>query len=406
MSNDLIPATPAPRPKLGDRTLPWVHEFLQRHPRIETRPYQLRIIAKNLDAWTTDNPKHQHAHINTEAPVGSGKTAMALVANAIMQEKGYVDVSTWSAMRRNLLKQVHDEAAQYQINLRLITISMFDNDPPYDQIQGQRVLHTDDESHHQAAASAVSLREGLQKRVTRLYTSGLSGTPWRSDGHKLAYSLVIRDASARQLIQDGYLSQFHYYHLPKWTPKNAIKLYTSDVDRWGRSIMFFHTVESVLKVVRGLKKAGIAAAQVEPDQYKRIDQLAEFKDGKYQVLVGCLTLTEGFNDPDLKTVFLRDSNKGVTIQMGGRALRKSRTHPFKQIVQAEKGWCFTKYATPANQFLLRDNHWIDIAPNENVDKVGTRMVKYIADRIAHDDIDKELQQQLFERKKSKHARKF
>lgn len=364
----------------GNRTMPIVEDFLARHPKIETRPYQKRIISKVIDAWTSPaSSEDNHQHINIESPVGSGKTPTGLICHAIMQEIDPAYISTWCAMKQNLLAQVKGEIAKFDLKLDLVPISIFDNNPPLDQLVGRKIIHGEDESHHQAASSALTLRNRVQEvSISPLLSLGLSGTPIRADGMKLAYSLVIRDASARQLIRDGFLSKFDYYSLDKWNYKVAVKTYTDCPERWGRSVMFFHTVSECEKAIKGLKKAGIKVALVDENPHHRIDQLAAFAQGEWQVLVGCLSLTEGFNDPELQTVFLRSSCKGISIQMGGRALRLSPNFPRKQIVQATKGWCFMKYATPAGQFVMVDGAWRSVEANENVDKVSTIMITMIA----------------------------
>ena len=391
---------------LGVEFMPVVDDFLRRHPKIETRDYQRRIISKMVHAWMADpSSPNYHKFINVEAPVGAGKTIMALIGNSILQELVPGLTTSWSAMRRNLLDQVVEEKNKFDLKLRLVPISMFEREPDLSNLNGRPINHVDDESHHQAAASAITLRNRMSEASNRrLRGLGLSGTPLREDGAKLGFSLVIRDASARHLIRDGHLSQFDYYSLDKWNNRVAVDIYCESPDRWGRSVMFFHTIEECTKVVKRLRKNGIRAELVEKCPFKRIDQLVEFKAGKWQVLVGCLALTEGYNDPDLKTVFLRSSCKGISIQMGGRVLRKSPLFPRKQIVQAEKGWCFMKYASPAGQYVRVEKEWRSIEANGNVDAVSTKMVQDLAARVIMP--VSEIEEKLHKRKSERTARKF
>lgn len=368
---------------LGLEFIPVVDEFLSRHPKIEIRDYQRRIISKMVHAWMADpSSPNYHKFINVEAPVGAGKTIMALVGNSILQEQVPGLVTSWSAMRRNLLDQVVEEKNKFDLKLRLVPISMFEQNPDITDLEGNPINHVDDESHHQAAASAISLRNKMDKASNgRLRGLGLSGTPLRQDGAKLGFSLVIRDASARHLIRDGHLSQFDYYSLDKWNGRIAVDIYCENPERWGRSVMFFHTIAECEKVVQRLRKRGVKAELVEQCPHARIDQLVKFKNNEWQVLVGCLSLTEGYNDPELKTVFLRSSCKGISIQMGGRVLRKSLLFPRKQIVQAEKGWCFLKYASAASQYVRVEKEWRSIESNDNIDRVSAKMVESIAARV-------------------------
>ena len=52
-------------------------------------------------------------------------------------------------------------------------------------------------------------------------TLGLSGTHYRTDRIKLCFDKVIRDAGIGRLIQDGYLSRYHHYTIPEYTPESV-----------------------------------------------------------------------------------------------------------------------------------------------------------------------------------------
>ena len=44
------------------------------------------------------------------------------------------------------------------------------------------------------------------------------------------------DAGIASLIQDGYLSGYHLYTLPKYDPTTAASFYLMEPQRWGRSL--------------------------------------------------------------------------------------------------------------------------------------------------------------------------
>src|SRR5436853_605018 len=91
--------------------------------------------------------------------------------------------------------------------------------------------------------------------------------------------------------------------------------------------------------------------EAQHDAASSMAQLADFRSGRTEVLSNCLLLSEGFDCPELKTVFCRPSCKGVTVQMAGRVLRKHPDHPFKQIVQCQKSpWPFLRTAGAALQY--------------------------------------------------------
>ena len=65
-----------------------------------------------------------------------------------------------------------------------------------------------------------------------------------------------------------------------------------------------------------------------------------------------MVLTEGFDSPDLATVFCRDSAKGPTVQMCGRAFRPHAALPVKNVVQSRHTkWPFVKIAAARRQYL-------------------------------------------------------
>ncbi len=93
-------------------------------------------------------------------------------------------------------------------------------------------------------------------------------------------------------------------------------------------------------------------------------QLERFENGETEGLVNCMVLTEGFDCPDLATVWVRDSQKGPTIQMGGRVFRNHESLPYKQIVQSVgTKHPFMRTALPDLQFIWRQNEWRSLTVN-------------------------------------------
>src|SRR5262249_53445964 len=110
-------------------------------------------------------------------------------------------------------------------------------------------------------------------------------------------------------------------------------------------------------------------------------QLAAFRDGRLDVLSNCMMLSEGFDCPELKTVFCRPSCKGVTVQMAGRVLRKHPALPFKQIVQCQKTpWPFlrTAAAAAAVQYTGVSGDWRSLQVNPFIDQVNGRALQAVA----------------------------
>jgi superfamily II DNA or RNA helicase len=340
---------------------------------MEPRPYQRRIVGKALDMFAGRHVNrfgHQEppAHsVLIESPTGSGKTAMGLlIAKALHAQHGLR--IGWVAMRRNLLAQAAAENVRRGFGLDLQLISMFDRQPP------QVDLLIVDEAQHDAAMSMGNLHSAIRP----VMTLGLSATPFRTDRVKLCFEKVITDAGIHQLIQDGYLSRYHHYTIPNYTPESVAWFYARERQRWGKSLLFFHRYDQCLKCQRLLAGEGIAA-EIVTGHSDRQRQLEDFAEGRVEVLINMAILTEGFDCPSLKTVFCRPSGKGCTVQMGGRVFRKHPWFAFKQIVQCkETRHPFIKTALADEQYVWMEEGWRTLKLNAQLAAVSDNSLRLIA----------------------------
>jgi superfamily II DNA or RNA helicase len=331
---------------------------------VQPRPYQQRIISKAVDLFTN---KHLRS-ILIDSPTGSGKTIMGLLIARALQDCLGVRVG-WVAMRRYLLTQARAENLQRRIGVRVEFLSMFDRAPPT-----KSELLVVDEAQHDAAHSMAYLHQRIRPR----FILGLSATPFRADRVKLCFDSVLKDAGIQTLIQDGYLSPYHHYTIPQHTPERVAEFYLRDRPRWGKSILYFHTLQQCHAADSLLRAAGVRSEVVTGDS-DREAQLEAFRAGRLDVLVNCMMLSEGFDCPELKTVFCRPSCKGVTIQMAGRVLRQHPDLPHKQIVQCMKTrWPFPRTAAPALQFVWNDGQWRSLQANPFINRVNGRALQALA----------------------------
>jgi superfamily II DNA or RNA helicase len=329
---------------------------------VQPRPYQMRIVVRALDFFCQRGLRS----VLIDSPTGSGKTVMGLLIARALQEELGIRVG-WVAMRRYLLTQAAAENEQRRLGVQATFLSMFDRDPP----TGLDLLVVD-EAQHDAAQSMAHLHQVIRPR----FILGLSATPFRADRVKLCFDAVIKDAGIHALIQDGYLSQYHHYTIPAHSPEAVVEFYLRDRPRWGKTLLYFHTLESCHVADRLLRAAGGLACDVVSGDSDREAQLADFRAGRLEVLANCMMLSEGFDCPELKTVFCRPSCKGVTVQMAGRVLRKHPELPFKQIVQCNKTrWPFTRTATPVLQFVWSDGSWRTLQANACIQQVAGRALQ-------------------------------
>lgn len=329
----------------------------------EHRDYQQRIITKAIKLL--DNDGHS---VLIESPVGSGKTGMGLHIGQHYAEQG-MSVG-WCAMRRNLLKQAQGDKDKFDLDYPLTTISMFQTVAPHVD-----VLFVD-EAHHDATASMNTIHGMIKPKLI----IGLSATPKRSDKVGLAFKHRIKDAGIGELIRLGYLSQYRHFTIPDWNPLTVAAAFMREPQRWGKSLVFFRTFEECTLFANLLRQAGFKAVDIVTADTDRDDQIERLQSGELQVLVNMMVLTEGFNCPDLQSVFIRPSSALPTIQMGGRVLRKFAGIDFKNMVQCrETKHPFAKTAEPERSFKWADGAWIPVGVSPDLeDRIAANRVAIVA----------------------------
>jgi superfamily II DNA or RNA helicase len=328
---------------------------------VQPRPYQERIVARAFDLFANQGVRS----ILIDSPTGSGKTVMGLLlARALHQYLG-LRVG-WVAMRRHLLAQAARENETRRIDVPCQWISMFDRRPP----TGADLLVVD-EAQHDAAGSMAHLHNVIQPR----FILGLSATPFRSDRMKLCFDTVIKDAGIHRLIQDGYLSRFHHYTIPAYTPESIAEMYVREPARWGKTLVSFHTLKECAACLRRLTAQGVRA-EVVTGQSDRERQIEAFQAGRLDVLLNCMVLGEGFDCPALRTVFCRPGCKTVTIQTCGRVLRLHPDLPVKQVVQCrDTPWPFTRTASAELQYVWVEGEWRTLQVNLHINDIGWRVLR-------------------------------
>jgi superfamily II DNA or RNA helicase len=348
--------------------------------KLEHRPYQKNIISKGFDCfagqYTNGAGVLQPANrsVLIESPTGSGKTPMGLsLARCMQVHHKDVDVY-WVAMRRELLAQSISQNNQHGIGLDFKTLSMFENDVPERQ-SGRKVMLVIDEAQHDSTSTMAKIHEKLQPD----WILGLSATPFRTDRVKLCFERTIKDAGIHQLIQQKYLSQYDHYTIPSWDVNSLADLYAADPVRWGKSVFFFLNNADVFAMKQALADRGVDAEAITGFS-DRETQLARFSSGEVKVVVNCMVLTEGFDCPDLQTVFCRPSRRGPTIQMAGRVFRKHPDIVVKQVVQCTRTkHAMPRTATPRIQFVWNSGEWRSLKSNPKADLMAGNAMRAIAD---------------------------
>lgn len=331
--------------------------------RVEARDYQRKIVLRTWKELASGVRS-----ILIHSPTGSGKTVMGLLACRGLELNEKLRIG-WVAMRRNLLAQAHKENELKKLGVNLVTFSMFDRNPPT-----ELDVIVVDEAQHDCCNSMMAIHGVIKPK----YIIGLSATPFRADKLKLCFDKVVRDAGIHQLIQDGYLSQYHHYTLPSFCPEQVADAYVLDPSRWGKSVMYFHKISDCRIAAQRLLKHGVVA-EVVTGSSDRERQLEAFAAGEIQVLVNSQVLVEGMDEPTIKTVFVRPSGCSSTIQMAGRVFRKLPEHAYKQVVQCrDTRWPITRSAQAAVQYCWTDGQWRSLQANEELVSISQKTVLALA----------------------------
>lgn len=338
----------------------------------QARDYQERLVVKTCDYLESGIKS-----VLVNSPTGSGKTIIGLLAARHLQLKHNVGIG-WVAMRRNLLKQASDANQAMRIGCEGIRfISMFNHNPPtVDELGRPIKLLVVDEAQHDSVSSMANLHNIIKPS----WTLGMTATPFRTDRIKLCFDKVIRDIGIHQLIQSGYLSQYHQFTLPQWNVDEVVNCYLREPEKWGKSVFYWLTNEMASECTNRLNAAGVKTELVTANT-DRDTQLAKFESGEVRCLVNMQILTEGFDSPSLKTVFVRDSQRGPTIQMAGRVFRKYPGIEFKQVVQSKMThWPIQRTASPALAcvWLPDEKEWRSYAQSEAIENVSMHVCVTLA----------------------------
>lgn len=317
----------------------------------EERPYQTEAVAHVLTEF-----ENGRESVLLESPVGSGKTVMGLliIQKLQAQANGRLRVN-WVASRRHILEQTQDLNDSF-FHCDVNMVSVFASNPP------KADLVVLDEAHHEATQSCLEMYENTGN--TR--TLGLSATPMRTDRMRLSFQTSVRCCGIQRLINMGILAPYHSYKLPEWNVELAAKVFCEAPERWGKTLVFFQTIRECQVFKRILEGQGIGC-EVVTAQSNRDSQLDAFIAGDVQVVANVSVLSEGFDLPELQSVFLRDASRLPTIQMAGRGLRRADGKTHCNLVQnSTSPYPVERIAVPAEGFRYMKNKWLSCSGNTQV----------------------------------------
>lgn len=310
---------------------------------LEERSYQTEAVENILAHFA--NGKES---VMLESPVGSGKTVMGLMVIKALQDQASEKLTVnWVASRRHILEQTARMNEQW-FHCDINTVSVFASNPPKADFV---VL---DEAHHEATQSCLNMYE----MTGNSRTLGLSATPMRTDKMRLSFQAQVHCLDIQRLMDMGVLSPYHSRKLPEWNVPLVAHVFCQYSELWGKSLAFFATIQQCLEFQEYLAHAGIVC-EVITAKSNRDAQLDAFLEGSVQVIANVSVLTEGFDLPDLQTIFIRDASRLPTIQMLGRGLRKAPAKSHCNIVQSTNAaFQVERIAKPLESYRYLKQHWL------------------------------------------------
>ena len=315
------------------------------------RPYQTEAVAQVLTEFENGRDS-----VLLESPVGSGKTVMGLliIQKLQAQANGRLRVN-WVASRRHILEQTQDLNDSF-FHCDINMVSVFAANPP------KADLVVLDEAHHEATQSCLDMYE----KTGNSLILGLSATPMRTDRMRLSFQTSVRCCGIQQLINMGILSLYHSYKLPEWNAGLMAKILCETPERWGKTLVFFQTIRECQAFKRILAEHDICCEVVTASS-NRDSQLDAFIAGDVQVVANVSVLCEGFDLPELQSVFLRDASRLPTIQMAGRGLRRAKGKTHCNLIQSSTSpYQVERIAVPDEGFRYMNNKWLSCSGNTQI----------------------------------------
>lgn len=330
-------------------------------PSIQMRPYQLEVHSA-LDDFHAEGGRRGVVNL----PTGTGKTITGL---DYARKKGGRLI--WLAHRDELITQpiramqaVWPEAStgivkakQNEMNAQCVFATVQSLYRRLDQLPtlGPDDLVVVDECHHAAADTyRLTLEAAGAFRPDGPPVVGLTATVERGDRRGLddVFEKIVYQYQLLQAIRDGYLvdlkterihlnldldeihtvaGDFNQGELDDALLQAGVAQAVADAyiehasDR--KAIVFTVSVDQARRTAEALQSQGVAAEWVAGilSTEERRAILQRLKTGETQVVVNCMVLTEGFDEPTVECVIVARPTKSrpLYIQMIGRGTRKA-----------------------------------------------------------------------------------
>jgi superfamily II DNA or RNA helicase len=330
---------------------------------VELRPYQREAIAAVIAAR-----KRGVRRMVVCLPTGAGKTVIFSELARLATKQVLV-----LAHREELLGQAVDKLSRALAGTRVVGLERGTSRAAADAkvlVASLRSLHPDrigsvlagrdlgliiyDECHHAPAADNQRVLRviGAFERDWPGTLVGFTATTQRGDGKGLdeVFEDIVYSQSLPDLIEAKYLAPLKGYRVATEADLTRLSSGGADFDdgelaevvdiqernalvarsiqelaRDRRTIAFCVTVNHARNLAKALNHLGVPAGLVygEMSSADRAKALAEFREGKIQVLANVAVLTEGFDDPGVSCIAMArpTRSEGLYAQCVGRGTR-------------------------------------------------------------------------------------
>lgn len=338
---------------------------------MQLRPYQTDAIVQTLTAW------NEHSDVLGVGATGMGKTVVfiSLLTQVLTEGKRGVILAHREELIHQPIERLRSVAADwlmsgtlarprvglllgdqkdYDRQLTVATVQTLGRETHLKKLLAHGPIDylITDEAHHAVSPTYLRVRDGLKAANPSLRHLGVTATPQRGDGLALsngfthtAFTVTIAD-----LVRQGYLVKPTWYAVSTQISLDGVKTTAGDfqqaqlagrfdTDECRRVVVAAHkeyasdrpaiaftvSVDGAYALAEAFRAAGYTAAAADgtTDKVTRRQLLADFRSGKYQILVNCGLWTEGLDVPEIACIHLARPTKsdGLYIQMVGRGLR-------------------------------------------------------------------------------------
>lgn len=347
---------------------------------MQLRDYQTDAIARTLAAW------QEHTDVLGVAATGAGKTVIfiALLTQILQSHQRAVVLAhreelieqpierlravagDWmldGALARPRVGRLLGDQKDYDRQLTVATVQTL----AYRRKEGERWVYPHlekllaagpidylitDEAHHAISPSYLQVVEGLRAANPQLRHLGVTATPQRGDGKAMAngFTTTAFTVTIADLVRQGYLVKPSWYAISTQIDLDGVKTTAGDfqqnqlAERFDTdacrsvvvaahkeyahdrpAIAFTVSVQGAYDLAEAFRAAGYTAIAADgtTDKTVRRQLLADFRQGKYQILCNCGLWTEGLDVPEIAAIHLARPTRsdGLYIQMVGRGLR-------------------------------------------------------------------------------------